>query len=158
MCDAGSSPTRTVARPTPPSCATSRTTSARTFCASVLPSIIMAAMTLSVSPPVAVALGTCPAHALPLRAADLPVAKRAVLAMLPTLAARLDRRGARVVQVRLVHPQGDVLPRRPCGEVRRSVLVRFYLPGERATPSLTGNPVFYVVRTDARWVIWFEAH
>src|SRR3954471_4937316 len=48
MCDAGSSPTRTVARPTPPSCATSRATSARTFCASALPSMVVAAIGLSV--------------------------------------------------------------------------------------------------------------
>src|SRR6478752_7175240 len=48
MCDAGSSPTSTVASPTPPSCATSRATSARTFSASALPSIVIAATGLSV--------------------------------------------------------------------------------------------------------------
>src|SRR5436305_1934715 len=48
MCDAGSSPTSTVARPTPPNWATSRATSARTFCASALPSIVVAAIGLSV--------------------------------------------------------------------------------------------------------------
>src|SRR4029079_5635594 len=48
MCEAGSSPTRTVARPTPPSCSTSRATSARTFCASAFPSMVIAAIGLSV--------------------------------------------------------------------------------------------------------------
>src|SRR3954452_8883496 len=48
MCDAGSSPTSTVASPTCPSSATSRATSARTFSASALPSIMVAAIDLSV--------------------------------------------------------------------------------------------------------------
>src|SRR5689334_4162527 len=48
MCDAGSSPTSTVASPTPPSCATSRATSSRTFCASALPSIAIAVTGLRV--------------------------------------------------------------------------------------------------------------
>src|SRR3954469_10460787 len=48
MCDAGSSPTSTVARPTWPSSATSRATSSRTLAASALPSIMVAAIDLSV--------------------------------------------------------------------------------------------------------------
>src|SRR3954452_4933127 len=48
MCDAGSSPTSTVASPTCPSSATSSATSARTFSASALPSIMVAAIDLSV--------------------------------------------------------------------------------------------------------------
>src|SRR5581483_12387479 len=42
MCDAGSSPTRTVARPTWPSSATEAATSSRTFAPSALPSMIVA--------------------------------------------------------------------------------------------------------------------
>src|SRR5215475_7895639 len=42
MCDAGSSPTRTVARPTWPSSATDAATSSRTFAPSALPSMIVA--------------------------------------------------------------------------------------------------------------------
>jgi hypothetical protein len=115
-------------------------------------------MVVSVPPPVVVALGTCPAHVKRLRASDLPAAKRAVLSKLPTLAARLDRRGARVDSLRFVHLNGDVMPNRPCAAARRSVLVAVFLPAERATPSLTGNPAFYVARTRAAWVIWFQAH
>src|SRR5438094_532272 len=48
MCDAGSSPTSTVASPTWPSSATSRATSSRTLAASALPSIMVAAIDLSV--------------------------------------------------------------------------------------------------------------
>src|SRR4051812_7756341 len=48
MCDAGSSPTSTVASPTWPRSATSRATSARTFAASALPSIMVAAIDLRV--------------------------------------------------------------------------------------------------------------
>jgi hypothetical protein len=115
-------------------------------------------MLVSVPPPVVVALGTCPAHARQLRQSDLPAAKRAVLAKLPTLAARLDRRGARVESLRFVHPRGDVMPGRPCAAAGRSVLVAVFLPAERGTPSLSGNPTFYVARTRAGWVIWFQAH
>src|SRR5581483_10133473 len=43
MCDAGSSPTRTVASPTWPSSATEAATSSRTFAPSALPSMIVAA-------------------------------------------------------------------------------------------------------------------
>src|ERR1700756_666381 len=42
MCDAGSSPTRTVARPTWPSSATDAATSSRTFAPSALPSMSVA--------------------------------------------------------------------------------------------------------------------
>lgn len=113
---------------------------------------------MSVPAPPVVALGRCPAHVLRLHASDLPAAKRAVLGKLPTLAARLDRRGARVEEMRFVRLAGDVQAARPCTAARRSVLVHVFLPGERATPSLTGNPVFYVARTRAHWVIWFAAH
>src|ERR1043165_892760 len=44
MCEAGSSPTRTVARPTWPSSATDAATSSRTFAPSTLPSMIVAGM------------------------------------------------------------------------------------------------------------------
>src|SRR4051812_27355087 len=45
MCEAGSSPTSTVARPISPSSATSRATSCCTFAARAFPSMIVAAMT-----------------------------------------------------------------------------------------------------------------
>src|SRR3954454_21398319 len=48
MCDAGSSPTSTVARPTCPRSATLAATSSRTLAASALPSIMVAAIDLSV--------------------------------------------------------------------------------------------------------------
>jgi hypothetical protein len=108
-------------------------------------------MAMSVAAPPVVALGSCPAHVRQLRAADLPAAERAVVAAFPALAGHVD-------EVRRVRPQGDVLPARPCSAVRRSVLVHAYLPSQRATPSLTGNPVYYVARTRAHWVIWFQAH
>src|SRR3954452_15615415 len=55
MCDAGSSPTRTVARPTWPRSATLAATSSRTFAASALPSMTVAATDLSVRENAAVA-------------------------------------------------------------------------------------------------------
>lgn len=115
-------------------------------------------MAVSVPPPVVIALGTCPAHVQHLRASDLPAARHAVLSMLPTLAAHLDRRGARIEQVRFVRAKGDIEPAHPCAAARRSVLVRLFLPGERATPSLSGSPVYYVARTRRDWVIWFQPH
>jgi hypothetical protein len=111
-----------------------------------------------VTPPVVVALGSCPAHVRRIDAADLRGAKRAVLAELPVLLPTLHREGARVVQVRRAHADGDVQPARFCPAVRRSALVRLFLPGESATPSLTGSPAFYVARTRSHWVIWFEPH
>jgi len=91
-------------------------------------------------------------------AAELQGAKRAVLAKLPVLLPTLHREGARVVQVRRAHANGDVQPGRFCPAVRRSALVQLFLPGESATPSLTGNPAFYVARTRSGWVIWFAPH
>jgi hypothetical protein len=114
-------------------------------------------MAVSLASPVVIALGTCPAHVRRLRAADLPAAERAVLASLPTLARRLDRRGAYVAGLRRTHASGDIAPARPCAAIGRSVLVHVVLPGERDA-SLIGNPTFYVARTDAGWVIWFQAH
>ena len=111
-----------------------------------------------VSPPVVVALNTCPAHVRRVDAADLQGARRAVLAKLRVLLPTLHLRGARVVQVRRTHAEGDVGPARFCPAVRHSVLVALTLPGERATPSLTGRPVFYVARTEHARVIWFQAH
>src|SRR5438105_844993 len=55
MCDAGSSPTSTVARPTWPRSATFAATSSRTFAASALPSIMVADIGLSVRENAAVA-------------------------------------------------------------------------------------------------------
>ena len=112
---------------------------------------------MSVPPPVVVALGTCPAHVQRVRAADLPAAKHAVLAALPTLARRLDRRGAYVADLRRTRASGDIAPARPCAAIGRSVLVHIVLPRERDA-SLFGNPTFYVARTSAGRVIWFQAH
>jgi hypothetical protein len=114
-------------------------------------------MALSVPPPVVVALGTCPTPVQRLGAAALPAAKRAVLVSLPTLAKRLDRRGAYVADLRPTRASGDIAPARPCGAIRRSVLVHVVLPRERDA-SLVGNPTFYVARTPRAWVIWFQAH
>src|SRR6188472_1946231 len=50
MCDAGSSPTRTVARPTWPSSATDVATSSRTFAPSALPSMRVAGIAASLAP------------------------------------------------------------------------------------------------------------
>jgi hypothetical protein len=111
-----------------------------------------------VSPAVVIALNTCPAHVRRVDAADLQGAKRAVLAELRVLLPTLNLRGARVVQVRRAHAQGDVQPAHFCPAVTRSVLVALSLPGERATPSLTGSPAFYVARTRSHRVIWFEPH
>jgi hypothetical protein len=111
-----------------------------------------------VTPPVVIALNTCPAHVQRVGVAHLQDARRAVVAKLPVLLPTLDRRGAQVVQLRRAHARGDVQPARFCAAVRRSVLVALTLPGERATPSLSGSPVFYVARTARSWVIWFQAH
>ena len=92
-----------------------------------------------------------------LGSAALPEAKRAVLISLPTLAKRLDRRGAYVTDLRRTHAGGDIAPARPCAAIGRSVLVHVVLPRERDA-SLFGNPTFYVARTSAGWVIWFQAH
>jgi hypothetical protein len=107
---------------------------------------------------VVVALNTCPAHVRRIGAADLRRATRAVLSKLPVLLPTLDRRGARVVQVRRAHAYGDVQPARFCPAVQRSALVALSLPREHATPSLSGSPVFYVARSAHAWVIWFQAH
>jgi len=111
-----------------------------------------------VTPAVVIALNTCPAHVRRVDAADLQEARRAVLRELPVLLPTLHTRGARVVQVRRAHARGDVQPARFCPAVSRSVLVALSLPGERATPSLTGSPAFYVARARSHWVIWFEPH
>lgn len=111
-----------------------------------------------VTPPVLVALNTCPAHVRRIDAVDLRAAERAVVAKLPVLLPRLDRRGAHVVEARRAHADGDVQPARYCPAVTRSVLVALTLPDERATPSLSGSPVFYVARARRAWVIWFQAH
>ena len=112
---------------------------------------------MSVPTPVVVALGTCPVHVQRLGAGALPVAKHAVLVSLPTLAKRLDRRGAYVADLRRTHADGDIAPGRPCAAIGRSVLVHIVLPRERDA-SLSGNPTFYVARTRGAWVIWFQAH
>jgi hypothetical protein len=109
-----------------------------------------------------VVIASCPAHVLPLRAADLPAAKRYVLAMLPTLARRvhpaLDVRDAKVTVLRRANANGDIQPARACAAIARSVLVQLVLPRERSSPSIRGNPAFYVARTRAGWVIWFRPH
>jgi hypothetical protein len=109
--------------------------------------------------------GRCPAGALPLDAAGLAGAKRAVLVALPTLARRaqpaLDLRGARVTGVSHTRREGSILPaNRACRGTSflHSVLVRIFLPAERAAPSLRGNPWFYVARTRGAWVIWDAPH
>jgi hypothetical protein len=108
------------------------------------------AMTAAASPPVRLALGTCPAHVQRLSASQLPAARRAVVSA-------VHLKGARVVQVRFTHRDGDILPARPCAAIDRSVLVHLNLPRVRLQ-SLYGNPVYYVARTTSAWVIWFQAH
>jgi hypothetical protein len=110
------------------------------------------------APAVVVALNTCPAHVRRIDAAQLRDARRAVVAKLPVLLPTLDRRGARVTEVRRAHARGDVQPARFCPAVKLSALVALRLPGERATPSLNGSPAFYVARRARSWVIWFQAH
>ena len=100
--------------------------------------------------------GACPAQVLPV--SDLRAARQAVLGALPALKIRGP---VRVEVVRHTHRNGDVLPdRRACWgrPFLRSVLVWLYLPGERASPDLSGNPAFYVARTPSGWVIWGRPH
>jgi len=92
-------------------------------------------------------------------------AKLAVLAALPAIAKQSRRppkiRGARVTAVTHTRRSGFIMPtRRSCWGTpfKRSVLVKVFLPAERATPALSGNPWFYVARTHASWVIWDEPH
>jgi len=107
-------------------------------------------------------IASCPAHVLPLRPVDLPAAKRHVLAMLPTLARRvhpeLDVHDAKVTVVRRANANGDIQPARACAAISNSVLVQLVLPRERSSPSIRGNPAFYVARTRTGWVIWFRPH
>ena len=109
--------------------------------------------------------GSCPAGALPITAAQMQGARRAVMAALPKLAERttppLRLRGARVTLVSHTRRSGFIMPsRRACRGMpfRRSVLVEVFLPAERASPSLRGNPWFYVARTERAWVIWDAPH
>jgi hypothetical protein len=107
------------------------------------------------------AWGACPTGALPINPAELRSAKRAVVAALPTLAKRpkppLKLQGARVTLVSHTRRTGFIMPsRRACWGTPflRSALVQVFLPAERASPSLRGNPWFYVARTQRAWVIW----
>jgi hypothetical protein len=92
-------------------------------------------------------------------------AKRAVLAALPTIAMRstphLQLRGARVTLVSHTRWSGFIMPSRRSCDGRpflRSALVELFLPAERQSPDLRGNPWFYVARTRSAWVIWDEPH
>lgn len=111
------------------------------------------------------AWGSCPSGAEVVDAAGMVRAKQAVLAVLPLLAKRtqppLMLRGARVTHVLRTRLNGSILPaRRSCWgrPFLRSILVMVFLPAERATPSLSGNPWFYVARTPYAWVIWDAPH
>jgi hypothetical protein len=98
---------------------------------------------------VVIAPNTCPAHVQRISRSQFPAVRAAVLATLPA--------GARVVQVRFTHRDGDVQPARPCAAIDRSVLVHVLLPHVKLA-SLYGNPVYYVARTRLGWVMWFQAH
>jgi hypothetical protein len=107
----------------------------------------------------------CPSHTLVLDRRGLRQAKQATLLALPTIAKgvtpALKLRGARVIGVSHTRPDGFILPtRRSCWGTpfKRSVLVQIFLPAERASPSIRGNPWFYVARTPQAWVIWDEVH
>jgi hypothetical protein len=111
------------------------------------------------------AWGACPGDALRLDRAEMRHAKRAVLAALPALAQRatphLRLKGARVTLVTHTRRNGFILPtRRACwGQpFHRSALVELFLPAERRSAALDGNPWFYVARTRTSWVIWDEPH
>ena len=100
------------------------------------------------------AWGACPRGTVAIGSAEMIDAKRAVLAALPTIAKEahrpLNTLGARVTAVTHSRRDGFIMPsRRSCWGTafRRSVLVEIFLPAERRTPSLTGNPWFYVGRT-----------
>ena len=107
------------------------------------------------------AWGSCPSHTLALDEVGLVNAKRAALLALPTVAKQvrpmLKIRGARVDVLRHTHRSGDILPtRRSCWGTafKRSALVHFVLPAERASPALRGNLAFYVARAPQAWVVW----
>jgi hypothetical protein len=108
------------------------------------------------------AWGACPRGTVAIGSAEMIDAKRAVLAALPTIAKEahrpLNTRGARVTAVTHTRRDGFIMPLRSCWGTafKRSVLVKVFLPTERRTPSLTGNPWFYVARTKTSWVIWDE--
>jgi hypothetical protein len=111
------------------------------------------------------AWGSCPSQMMRLDRAGLVGAKHAALLALPAVAKRvqppLKLRGARVVGLRHTHPSGDILPtRRSCRGTpfKRSALVQLFLPAERNSPDIRGNPWFYVARTPKAWVVWDEVH
>jgi hypothetical protein len=111
------------------------------------------------------AWGSCPSHTVRLDQKGLVGAKHAALLALPTVARRaqppLKIRGARVVGLRHTHSSGDILPsRRSCRGTpfKRSALVMLFLPAERSSPDIRGNPWFYVARTRTAWVVWDEVH
>lgn len=111
------------------------------------------------------AWGACPGHALRLDRAEMRNAKRAVLAALPVVAKRatpqLRLKDARVTLVTHTRRNGFILPtRRACWArpFHRSALVELFLPAERQSASLDGNPWFYVARTRKSWVIWDQPH
>jgi hypothetical protein len=117
------------------------------------------------APARAQAWGGCPAHTTSLDRKGLVTAKHAALLALPTVARRvqppLKIRGARVVGLRHTHPSGDILPtRRSCRGTafKRSALVQLFLPAERRSPDIRGNPWFYVARSPTAWVVWEEVH
>jgi hypothetical protein len=109
--------------------------------------------------------GACPANAEPLDAAGLAGAKRAALLAMPEIARRslptLDLTGTRVIGLSHTRREGFILPtRRSCWGTPflRSALVQVFLPAERASPAIRGNPWFYVARTPAGWIVWDEVH
>jgi hypothetical protein len=111
------------------------------------------------------AWGLCPSRTRSLDQAGLVKASRAALLALPTVAKRvhppLRIRGARVVGLRHTHPSGDILPtHRSCwgAPFKRSAFVWIFLPAERGSPDIRGNPWFYVARTPTAWVVWDDVH
>jgi hypothetical protein len=111
------------------------------------------------------AWGACPGDVLRLDRAEMRNAQRVVLAALPALAKRstprLRLKGARVTLVAHTRRNGSILPtRRACwGQpFNRSALVELFLPAERRSAALNGNPWFYLARTPRAWVIWDEPH
>ena len=111
------------------------------------------------------AWGSCPSHTLRLDQKGLTGAKSAALLALPTVAKQtlpaLKIRGARVIGLRHTRRSGDIMPtRRSCWGTtfRRSALVQIFLPAERTSPDIRGNPWFYVARTPEAWVVWDQVH
>lgn len=108
--------------------------------------------------------GACPSGTLPIATDEFTVARRVVRAALPAIAKQTDpplNLTHAAVTIRHTRREGDILPsRKTCWNTpfARSVLAQVFLPAERSTPALRGNPWFYVARTRRAWVIWDEPH